>query len=153
MNQIQTLLDHHFRNDYKDAVRMAGGGHKGEDVVQDAYVNALMYWDDTVKDFDHWFKVIVANCSKKVMRVERLRGMADGQANLEPAPANIFSAAMLGEVTKLINEHNHSDILNRFFLKQELVKTIEAQVPETDANIRVIIHRFRNELKKRYKGG
>lgn len=89
MNEV---VDKYYRENYENLVKRTknrlGSTEDAEDAVQNAFVNALKYYESCTIDFDRWFKVILSNSCKKVERERRAGGLTrnidDVLEELEP---------------------------------------------------------------------
>lgn len=148
------LIDRHYRKNYHDLVRYAqravGTLPNAEDVVQDAYVNALKYWKEDIEDFDDWFFILLSNCIRKFKRDDKMRGMVD-----EVPEVAAMSSALPGDIIRRMDEvlntayqKETADVLRRYFFDQYKSSEIAEATGMSHANVRVAIHRFRRDFKK-----
>ncbi len=83
--QVYRLIETFYRQTYRDHVRicqarMNGSRHDAEDVVQEAFTNALQYWKglDVVPEghgMEQWFSGILLNCIRDKSKDNRNRGV------------------------------------------------------------------------------
>lgn len=89
---MNKVVDTYYRENYNALIKRSknrlGSIQDAEDAVQDAFVNALKYFESCSIDFDRWFKVILSNACKKVEREKRAAGLTksidDAMDEVEP---------------------------------------------------------------------
>lgn len=157
MNEFNILIEKHYRSNFNAlrnrVSRRAESRHNAEDVVQNAYVNALTYQDtyDDKLSFDKWFSRILSNSLKKYKRDHRMAGMVVDIRDMDILPAPSISQMdknLLIKIKTMIDREpeNKATILHLHFLKQYKPSEICDIVPETNGAIRNIIYRFRKTL-------
>lgn len=144
------VIEAHYRDNYKRLVQINGGKGQGEDVVQEAYCNALKYWPEegmaAIKDMDNWIGTLATNCSKKISAVERRRGAIQVELDI-PAQQNAYDVMRVEEVKRRIAVEPHPDVLSLYFIKQWSSKEVAEQVKLNHSTIRSVIAKFRREIK------
>jgi|TARA_Y100000310_G_scaffold161131_1_gene161067 DNA-directed RNA polymerase specialized sigma24 family protein len=143
------IIEQHYRTNRLKLVKRYGGGANAEDIVQQAYTNALSYWTEDIDNFDHWFNTLLSNANKKFHIAEKQHGMVHQEDIMLPQSDPLVHA-MTAEVVDCITNHRYAHILRPFFVHGFTSKEVADQVPEKHANVRVIIHRFKQEMKKKF---
>ncbi len=156
--EVYSHLEIDYRKNYSNYVgrltKRFQSKAKAEDVVQEAYTRAFTYWETcpTPGEIVSWFSMILSNCIKDAKKDDRMRGMSveDSEAEDVPTPCNGFHTVELNQVTNAINAKPKAVayILGLNLLQQLRPREIAQLVPETEAAIRQIVHRFRLELKE-----
>jgi RNA polymerase sigma factor (sigma-70 family) len=134
--------------------RRVGGMVNAEDVVQDAFCNAIQYaggWDGR-KPIDRWFSTILNNAARDFKRQERLDGMVDEPELTDSADNVRFKSelveSLLGEIEEL--EEDNREALRAFLIFGWKATEIAKWSPLTANNIRVLVHRFRKDMQEKY---
>ena len=159
---VYQLIEHHYRQNRKTLVNRVRGaaGPGAEDVVQEAYANALQYWRtfDYMSDLgvDGWIRGILRNTSIAHYRNEKKAGMVDEYQAPDPLPTtNPFTRIELIELIEVIDlmkaeDPSRATILWLYLIENFETAEIDKIVPETHTNIRKIISRFRADLRKEF---
>ena len=135
---------------------MAGGKHNAEDVVQDAFCNALTYWDSYDEDspFANWFGRILQNCLKKSNRDVRNLGMAldvreEDLVTWSPDP---FMLAVIDEIRADVEKlpEDKREVINLSFFNGYSPKDISEVVEMNISSIWKVISLFRREVREKY---
>lgn len=153
--EVYNLIDIHFREKYdtlvkKIAVHM-GSIHNAEDVIQETYYRACKYWntfDKTNNLFSTWFATILNNAIKDHFKSEYMHGMSTDILPDLIGETRAFQRIELNQLIKKIEEQEErvSRILRLYLLDGYRSKEIAEVVPESAANIRKIVQRFRDGL-------
>ena len=72
------LIEEHYRENFKRLVGQMSqsvGFHNAEDIIQDAYVHCLEYYDGQGESFEDWFNVACYHRRVDHVRKERRLGM------------------------------------------------------------------------------
>ena len=152
--ETYTLIGNHCRDNFDKLVSKMSGrfGQEADakDIVQEGYTRALTYWDkfEEGRDFDTWFFTIMSNAAHDFYKAENLHGMTDDIPEDTQTPVQIKSI-QVGEVLHKIKKKpaNESRILYLSLIEGHTSKEVGEIVPESAANIRKIIQRFRDELR------
>ncbi len=157
---IYNVIEEHYKKNFKLLVnklsRYFGSKHSAEDIVQEAYYNALRYWHtyDNKQPFDNWFRTIVNNAIRFHYKQEMLHGMLDDSGLLKEEMEErmlkpFFQRIELKELLKKIEEQTDriKRILKLYLLEGYTSLEVETIVPENANNIRKIVQRFRDEIK------
>lgn len=139
----------------KRVARRAGGWAQGEDVVQNAFLRALVYLDnyDPEKDFAGWFNGILFNELKKYTRIERDAGMSHEDEEISDT---LEKTAFLGQVTEqIIHDINAMpekprEIIRRFVFLGDTGKGIARDLKVNIHTIRKIVQNFYIDMRTRY---
>lgn len=123
-------IEAHYRENFTPLVKLwtrRYGGNKAsaEDLVQNAYLNALEYWPEEGPDnFDKWMNTIISNTGKKEGKAR------EEQANIEVSldetavdqsgPRRMLDAARTKQVEYWIKQENPKTqmVLQAYFFKQ-----------------------------------
>lgn len=159
--EMYALIEQHYRENRTRLVRRlyrsAGGSANAQDVVQEAYTRACQYWAsfyDNDETFDSWLNGIIRNALIRQRTKDSQRQENDVEMLQVPSMRNVeIERAMLREIAEKIEEKkpNVARILKLYMFGQYTPREIVEIVPETGNNIRIIVHRFREELKNVYK--
>lgn len=161
--QTYTRIEQHYRDNYDRLVMLCNkylhNMERAEDVVQEAYTRALTYWEsvpNAEEEIYPWFQTILNNCIRENWKSERIQGMSENIEDFQEEiqiKASGIPSIILSQVEKRIADtpENVQKILQLFFLQQFTTKEIAELVPETANNIRVIVHRFREGIKRDFR--
>jgi RNA polymerase sigma factor (sigma-70 family) len=129
-----------------------------EDIVQNAFVKGLQYWDSynpQVKGLDEWFGCILNNCLKDFMKDERNYGMAMEFDEEEVAGIEMASISdnLKGKITKEIAlaSAKNRQMLTLYYCQGHTVKEVVEITALGYKNVETTIQRFRNHMQQRYK--
>jgi len=154
----EALLQHYKQHHDKLVKRLAfraGTVWDAEDVVQEAYANALKYFNSfDGTDFNKWFSTILTNCLKEHKNNEKGFGKEDFEEDdFEAVHASHQVKKTYEEVKELIESKPdvQKEILKMWFNEELSSRDISKITGHTHGNCRQIIKRFRDELKGRYK--
>lgn len=134
----------------------AGTPENAEDIVQNAFVNALQYWTPEVKDMDAWFGRILSSCLKRFMADDRRYGTTDEfneelHDGLEMSQTN---DDLHQKIHEAINNNRRSkvdvELLDLHFFKDYRLADLVATLDVTFDAARQTILRFKRELKATY---
>lgn len=133
-----------------------GGMVNAEDVVQEAFCNALRYQAsyNPEQPIDNWFSTVLNNAVTLWLRQERLEGMSDGYE--EEGTDTLDNAHFKTElVSEIIKEIHGYDEPSRTALESAVVygwhpREIATFSPLSANHIRVILHRFKEAMRQRY---
>ena len=164
MNKEQAYerVDKHYREN-KDLLlkyygRVLNNPSIVEDVVQDAYLRALTYWNTMPEDeesFTPWLRTIVSNCIRETWKKENVHGMGlDEEGFVEPiVPPSIIPELIFKQVMDRIEgtDERTRRVLSMFFHHQMLPKEIEQITGEKANNVRQMVFQFRRHLKEEFQ--
>jgi len=158
MKERNEIIEAHFRKNYKSLVkrvinRVPNKSHAlAEEVVQEAYVNALQYWkafDPNRGEFSVWFNRILSNAANKCLNQETgMPSLDNEEIDLEPHIINNDVDIPCDIVLKIqdgIKDQRPeiAEVLHMFFNLGMKTKDIEQCTDFTHTNVRQIIRRFR----------
>lgn len=159
---IYKRIEDHYREHRERLVsfcnKFLNNMDRAEDVVQEAYTRALTYWEsvpDEPDEFVPWFQGILNNCIREDWKKEKAKGMSVLDENVDEIP--IKSAAIPTIILKAVEdriaskEDRVAKILSMHFIEGYTAKEIGEMVKDTPNAIRVMVHRFREEIKKDYR--
>ena len=158
-DKIFRAIENHYRDSRSKLVGLAYTSLQNhadaEESVQDAYVNALNYWETYDKTFTmhDWLLQIVRNCiskkwadiSKSGMSVEYVESQ-DNRSEGENLLSRYQKAQLLATIAALPT-YGHKRIVELFVFKDLGPKEIAEQVPENLQNVKKVIARFKEGLK------
>ena len=135
-----------------------GSYHNAEDVVQEAFLRAVQYWDTyhEGEDIASWFSGIIKNTARTFNKNERVRGMVveENEENFRSFTPTPEFLMMVDEIRQDIRHGNRSlkkkNILYMYLIQQFSPRKISDLTDESPGNIRVIVSRYKTELKERY---
>lgn len=160
--EVYKKIDAHYRKNYNAYVkrytwRLGHEQARAEDVVQEAYVRALKYWDklDSERPIDGWIIGIINTCVLANHNEENLHGMTDRPEGLpdEAVKPVAIPAILIKQVVERINQRPPAvaNILHLFLVEQYTDKDIEAMGLARAGNVRFIVHEFRKQIQKEFK--
>lgn len=133
-----------------------GGPVNAEDVVQEAFANALKYeasYDESVP-IENWFSTILTNAAHDFLSQERMEGMTthNEEEGTDTLDNLCFQQEMIGKVVEEIDkrESPEKDALRGFVLLGWKATEIAQYLPMTANHIRVLVHRFKEEMRQKY---
>lgn len=135
----------------------AGGYANAEDVVQEAFCNALRYsasYDEGLP-IENWFSTILNNALRDFMKKERMEGMSDSPAEEEGTDTLDNTHFKSELVEKLMQEVQEYEEPARKALTAAIgygwkPSEIATFSPLSANHIRVILHRFKESMRQRY---
>lgn len=158
--EFYSLIDKHYRENFdrlvKSYTRFISSKERAEDVIQEAYVRALSFWEayDPERPFDKWFNGIISSALRDNKRAENMHGMVDiKEAYDVPVKAAAIPAVILNQVTARINSKKDQEaaILRLTLFDHYRPGEISQIIRLSPGAIRQIVHRFREEIKRDYK--
>ena len=161
MNILQEVITTHYRENKESLVKKligrAGGRPNAEDVVQEAFYRALKYqnsYKDTF-EFNPWFNRILNNALRAAKKDVRMRGIVVevNEEDLAPIDPSQEHEYLLYQVQEEIDKQPPArrEIFDLYFFQgykpNEICEVVEGY---TNGNIRIMLHRFKDTLRKRY---
>lgn len=150
-----------YEEEYLKYIKMmryrVGGEINAEDVVQEAFANALQYIDsyDGSVPIENWFWTILTNAAKDFRRQELRCGMTDATEDEETE--SMDTIAYKNEIfEKALEEINNVEsrelrkVLIAYFVNGWKTREIAKWAIYSHAHIRVLIYRFRQALREKY---
>lgn len=132
----------------------AGTPENAEDIVQNAFVNALQYWTPEVKDMDAWFGRILSSCLKRFMSDDRRYGTTDefDEEMHEGVKMGHADQDLIDKVIRDIKGKNkqNQEILDLYFVKQLLPADIVEIMDVPNITVRQCVIRFKAEVREKY---
>lgn len=156
--QVCDIEKHYIENRQKLVKRMlfrSGSEEDAEDIVQEAYLRAILYHKSFNGDmFDKWFSTILNNCLREQKNIQS--GHSADQFIEEEADGTgcpHYSEHVMREVYELINTKSlvQQEVLNLFFQQEYSAVDISRITMYSYSQCHQIIQRFRNELKELYQ--
>lgn len=155
MNEV---LERYYRDERDNLLRRlnfgAGTPENAEDVLQEAFVRALTYWetfDPDHKELGAWFSTILKNCLRDFKRDEWLYGMGEDVDEVE-----LLVEDEVADIAKQLRSlmdgksEEHQEILSLYFEKNYSPKDIANITTTKVKTIKQIIWRFATEAKEKY---
>ena len=127
-----------------------------EDVVQEAFCNAMRYVDAYVdkEKLENWFGTILSNAANDFARQERRTGMTSDEDELTDDLDTIaFREEMVSKVLGEIEAEPDEDVrraLTANVLYQWKPGEIATWSPLSGGHIRILIHRFKVAMREKY---
>lgn len=158
MDSLEEYYEKSYDGLCKSLSRVSGSYQNAEDIVQESFCRALLYWDrfDPEKgSISNWFSVILYRSFKDFMRVERNKGMnLDKVEDEETYPCEEVQL-LHKEQCKMV-EHFLSrktrparDILYLYFFKEYKPRDIKEILGVKVSTINQTAWRFRKEMEVR----
>lgn len=154
------IIEKHYRNardQYVKRLSFRAGSHEAaEDIVQEAYLRALLYQKSfhMGTPFNRWFNRIVNNCLRDYKREERGGPMEFIEEEAEGFNCTGVTRRMLDEIRQEIEEKTsdlEKETLTLYFLNGykigDIVRIMDTKYKATEN----IIQRFRRKLKDKYQ--
>ena len=155
-----TVIEAHYRQNHRHLVnRMINrvpnnSRHLAEEVVHDAYVSAMTYWEGfnpEIRPFPVWFNRVLNNAANKCVQAEAGNSslsLDDEDMDLEPFRINEdmeIPRGVVANIQKAIKEKKPdvAEVLHMFFNIGMKTKEIEECTEFSHVNIRQMIRRFR----------
>lgn len=153
--EVYDLIEENYRDNFKFFTnrlsRFNQSRHNAEDIIQEAYTRALQYWKayNPEQEIGQWIHGIIGNSTRDFFRAESVQGMGLDLASDDRIDGAAMARLELTDLLEMFDEQpwRTAKILKLFFLDQFSVKEIEQIVPESGANIRKIVQRFREEIR------
>lgn len=135
----------------------AGSPEVAEDVLQEASVRALIYWDafnPEQKELGAWFSTILRNSLRDYKRAEWLFGMGEefDEELYDPQEMPIDESELVKKIYDMVDEkiEDHQEVLLLYFEKHYSPKDIANITQFKVKTIKQVIWRFKNEVIERY---
>lgn len=158
---MKSLIAKHFEEQYDTLVKKisgrAGGAYNADDVVSEAFTEALRYsnsFNPDLAKFETWFNTILNNCLKRFKKEERMSG-----TYVELEEHHLFSEedeqyiqALADRLTEEIEaiRGEVGQVLNMYFLlgytRRDIRRVTEFDRPKVDFYIK----RFCDQMKEKY---
>lgn len=145
------LIEEHYRHKRR-SLRNRGGSN---DVIQETYARACKYWSsyDFNSSFDNWISGIFTNAVKGLYELNKKQGMVDNDIVPGFIPrGKPLKYIQLMEILQKIEDEAHSYILRLSLIDGFTSNEVAQIVPENENNIRQIVYRFRQGLRKGLRG-
>jgi RNA polymerase sigma factor (sigma-70 family) len=135
----------------------AGTPEAAEDVLQEAFVRALTYWDTfdpANKELGAWFSTILKNSLRDFKRDEWLFGMGEefDEEQYDPQEMAIPEGELIKQIYEMVDDKadHQREILLLYFEKNYSPKDIYNITGQKVKTIKQIIWRFTVEVKEKY---
>ena len=158
---MNKVLEEFYKERRDDLVRRLGYGAgtqwNAEDVLQEAFVRALTYWDTfdpNQKELGAWFSTILKNSLRDFKRDEWLFGMGEefDEEQYDPQEMQIPEGELVRQIYEMVEEKvpNQKEILLLHFEKNYSPKDIHNITGQKASTISQVIWRFKAEVKDKY---
>jgi len=156
---MNDLIEAHYKKNFNTLVKRysfrAGTEWDAEDIVQNSYENAIKYFKSfNGNDFNKWFGTILVNTFKDYKAKENGMGhdeFDEDDFHAEHASLQVKQAHKEISARIQAKEEPTREVLKLWFEDDFMPKDIAIIAGVTPNNCKVIINRFRNELKEIYK--
>lgn len=135
----------------------AGTPEAAEDVLQEAFVRALTYWntfDPANKELGAWFSTILKNSLRDFKRDEWLFGMGEefDEELYDPQEMAVPEGELIRQIYDMVEEKvpNQKEILLLHFEKNYSPKDIHNITGLKVSTVSQVIWRFKKEVKDKY---
>jgi len=156
-----TILAEFYKERREDLLRRlnygAGSPEAAEDVLQEAFVRALIYWDTfnpEHKELGAWFNTIMRNSLRDFKREEWLFGMGEefDEELCDPQEMPINESELVKKIYELVDDKiaDHQEILLLYFEKHYSPKDIANITEFKVKTIKQVVWRFKTEVIERY---
>lgn len=156
-----TILAEFYKERREDLLRRlnygAGSPEAAEDVLQEAFVRALIYWDTfnpEHKELGAWFNTIMRNSLRDFKREEWLFGMGEefDEELYDPQEMPINESELVKKIYELVDDKiaDHQEILLLYFEKHYSPKDIANITEFKVKTIKQVVWRFKTEVIERY---
>lgn len=145
-----------YRMFCKRVSNRAGGGYNAEDVVQEAFSRALLYWSSfnpEYKALGAWFNTILNNTLKDFTQAERMIGMSmefDEELH-EGIGMSQTSAHTMKRIKHMINgkRDGTKECLTLYFLNGYTCKEVCHVTDMKPKAVSMAVLRFKQEVKEK----
>jgi RNA polymerase sigma factor (sigma-70 family) len=135
----------------------AGSPEAAEDVLQEAFVRALVYqttFNPAQKELGAWFNTIMKNALRDFKREEWLFGMGEefDEELYDPQEMPLKEDELVKKIYELVDEkiEDHQEILLLYFEKHYSPKDIANITTAKVKTIKQVIWRFKTEVIERH---
>lgn len=135
----------------------AGSPEGAEDVLQEASVRALLYWDafnPEQKELGAWFSTILRNSLRDFRRAEWLFGMAEefDEELYDPQEMPVDETELVRQIYAMIGDkiEDHQEILLLHFEKHYLPRDIANLTQFKLTHVKQVLRRFKAEVIAQY---
>lgn len=135
----------------------AGSPEAAEDVLQEASVRALIYWDTFCpeqKELGAWFSTILKNALRDYKRAEWLFGMGEefDEELYDPQEMAVGETELVRRIYEMVDQkiEDHQEVLLLYFEKHYSPKDIANITEFKVKTIKQVIWRFKSEVIERY---
>lgn len=156
-----TVLEEFYKERRDDLVRRlsygAGTQWNAEDVLQEAFVRALTYWDTfdpEHKELGAWFSTILKNSLRDFKRDEWLFGMGEefDEDQYDPQEMTLKEDELIRKIYELVEGKldHQQEVLLLYFEKHYSFSDIHKITGLKLTAIKSVVARFKAEVKERY---
>lgn len=156
---LNMLVDKHKELAYTIALRIVKNPEDAKDITQDSFLKALekLYQFREESKFSTWLFRIVYNESMMFIRKQKKQLIASGEEIMERASEEedeeIDYTKRQNQLNAAIEKLDPKErmIIDLFYLGDKSIKEIHAITGLSTANVKVVLHRSREKLKKNVK--
>ena len=156
------LIDELFKKYYNEAVlytiSLCGEKVLAEDIVSEAFFKALASADDSIKNFKPWLLTVCRN--EYLMHCRKRSKISDDEISEEMTAQEDETLnriirqeeyrALYHAISVLPDSQKEPIVL--FYFNRLSVKEIANVIGKSEANVKVLLHRAREELRKNLEG-
>ncbi|MND20306.1 RNA polymerase sigma factor SigX [compost metagenome] len=135
----------------------AGTPENAEDILQEAFVRALTYWDTfdpENKELGAWFSTILKNSLRDFKRDEWLFGMGEefDEEQYDPQEMPLPETELIKQIYEMVDGKGESqqEVLLLYFDKHYSIKDIHNITGQKYKTVEQIVVRFKKEVKEKY---
>lgn len=158
---MNKVLEQFYKDERENLLRRlnygAGSPSNAEDVLQEAFVRALIYWDTfdpERKELGAWFNTIMRNALRDFKREEWLFGMGEefDEEQYDPQEMPVNESELVKKIYEMVDGKidDHQEILLLYFEKHYSPKDIANITNFKVKTIKQVVWRFKNEVLERY---
>lgn len=158
MNEV---LERYYKEERENLLRRlnfgAGTPENAEDVLQEAFVRALVYWDTfdpENKTLGAWFSTILKNSLRDFKRDEWLFGMGEefDEELYDPQEMTLPETELIRQIYDMVDEKNDAqqEVLLLYFEKHYGLMDIHKITGVSYHTVHSIVKRFKVEVKEKY---
>lgn len=162
-HEVFKVIEDYYRknrtNLIKSTYKRAGNSiHNAEDVVQEAFLKACLYWKSYKPEYDsfeQWFIRILGNCCNTFINTERNKGMTlsdDRIDSLHVFYPSAYFTSLLNEIKTDINllPKDKRYVISLILLEEFSPKDVSEIVDINVGTVKTMVYRFKEELKDKY---
>jgi RNA polymerase sigma factor (sigma-70 family) len=156
---LEGYYTHNFEKLCKKRSGWVGGLGNAEDCVQEGFTRALKYIEGWTgpQPFSHWVNTIINNACRDFKKADRLQGGNRDTVDAdEEAGEPLEQVQLTEEMAKIIMEEiadkpaPKQTAIRDYLILGYTCKEIAEYVDMSQANIRKVVQRFREEMENKY---
>jgi len=143
----------------KTLLRRAGSPENAEDIVQEAFLRALKYYESAgprADKIDEWFGTLCNNALIDLKKAERICGAAIDIDECEPTPFEVdftderTATRIKWEIDK--RKGTERDVLYLYFIKEHSPSDIQCVLGIGVNSVKWYVRKFKEEMNALFKG-